>query len=54
MILNEAVMPLAEFREPERMKKYNVSIDIEVLDMLDSAARQKEVVYYSILTTHIW
>ncbi|KAL1545561.1 universal stress protein PHOS32-like [Salvia divinorum] len=37
------LMPLAEFRQPDRMKKYNVCIDIEVLDMLDTATRQKEI-----------
>lgn len=36
-------MPLAEFRQPERMKKYNVEVDVEVLDALDTAVKQKEV-----------
>ncbi|XP_055961955.1 universal stress protein A-like protein isoform X1 [Mercurialis annua] len=38
------LIPLAEFREPQILNSYDLKIDMEVLDMLDTIHRQKNVI----------
>ncbi|KAK7339754.1 hypothetical protein VNO77_20436 [Canavalia gladiata] len=37
------LIPLRDFKEPGVMKSYGVQIDVEILDLLNNAVRQKEV-----------
>ncbi|KAI5325753.1 PREDICTED: universal stress [Prunus dulcis] len=51
MCLIAAFIPLTEFRQPETRKKYDIQTDIEVLDTVDTAAKQKEV---NVVTELYW
>ncbi|KAI5650915.1 hypothetical protein M9H77_36920 [Catharanthus roseus] len=38
------LIPLSEFSDPHIMKKYGVTPDVETLEIVNTAARQKEIV----------
>jgi hypothetical protein len=48
------LIPLAEFSEPSIAKKYGVKPDAETLDMLNTIAKQKEVIpqYHQVLSSY--
>ncbi|MBA0767263.1 hypothetical protein Gotri_016172 [Gossypium trilobum] len=39
------LIPLSEFSDPATMKKYGVKPDPETLDIANTAAKQKEVIF---------
>ncbi|XP_043724391.1 universal stress protein PHOS32-like [Telopea speciosissima] len=45
------LIPLTEFSNPAVMKKYGVKTDAEILDILNTVARQKEIV---VVTKVFW
>lgn len=40
-----ALIPLVEFSDPNTMRKYGIKPDAETLDIVSTAAAQKEVIY---------
>lgn len=43
-----ALIPLSEFSDPHTMKKYGIKPDAETLDIVTTAAAQKEVIFLSL------